>query len=73
MFFEAMGLHRTLDLNSNPIDSTQSRIIQTNDKLSGNSGQYEWAQDVEGSRGLFCDVRYVTMDELPWELSFIVA
>ena len=26
-FFEAMGLHRTLDLNSNPIESTHSRII----------------------------------------------
>ena len=26
-FFEAMGLHRTLDLNSNPMDSTHSRII----------------------------------------------
>jgi len=46
-FFEAMGLHRTLDLNSNPMDSTHSRIFQTNDKLSGNSGKYEWAQDAE--------------------------
>ena len=26
-FSEAMGLHRTLDLNSNPVDSTHSRII----------------------------------------------
>jgi len=26
-FFEAMGLYRTLDLNSNPMDSTHSRII----------------------------------------------
>jgi len=27
MFFEAMALHRTLDLNSKPMDSTRSSVI----------------------------------------------
>ena len=29
MFFEAMGLHRTLDLNSNPMDSTHSGTLRS--------------------------------------------
>jgi len=44
MFLEAMNLYRTLDLKSNPTDSSRFREkFQTNDKLSSNSDQYEWA------------------------------
>jgi len=38
MFFEAMDLCRTLDLNSNPMDSFLSIIISNERKISSNSG-----------------------------------
>jgi len=66
-----MELYRTLDLKSNPMDSSHFRAkFQTNDKLSSNSDWYEWELQAENwlALTLLCDVRYSTIEKLLWEL-----
>jgi len=71
MFFEAMDLYGTFDLNSNPIDSSHfennfKRMI--NCRLTRTNMNEPSKQRTYWRHQLLCDVLYSTVEKLSWEL-----
>jgi len=71
MFFEAMDLYRTLDLKSNPVDSSHfenhfKRTINCPEtRANMNEPSKQWTY---WRYQLLCDVHYSTAEKLSWEL-----